>query len=525
MKVALSYTSLENAKFNLDYELPHWNFQKIVEDSRMEWNQLLGRIRVKGGSDQQQRRFYTDLWHALQGRRIINDANGYYPDHTGDSFKVKRLPLSKEGKPLFNHFNSDSFWGAQWTINTLWQLVYPEIAESFVNSLLQYYKDGGMVPRGPAGGNYTYVMTGASSTPFIVGAYQKGIRGFDFNLAYQALKKNHMPGGIMTKAGYEHSTFSGGGLDYYIKEGYVPYPIPEGEFGYHQNGPSLTMEYAYQDWCLAQLAKVLEQSEDYTHFMGRSKNYKNVFDSGSGWMRPKNYRGEWLEPYDPYNHGKGFSEANGAQNTWFVPHDLKGLAELMGGDAKAVAKLNDQFEEAKKLGFTSGNSHAQEEHPEYSRIPINYGNQPSIQTAYIFQHLGRPDLTQYWTREVVNTVYQGLTPARGYNGDEDQGLMGSLAVLMKIGLFQMTGGAELNPTYQITGPLFDQIEIELNKDFYKGEKLVIQTNNSNDQNVYIKKAQLNGQVVEDFLLSHENLTRGGILKLEMSPKPPSITDK
>ena len=236
MKVALSYTSLENAKFNLDYELPHWNFQKIVEDSRMEWNQLLGRIRVKGGSDQQQRRFYTDLWHALQGRRIINDANGYYPDHTGDSFKVKRLPLSKEGKPLFNHFNSDSFWGAQWTINTLWQLVYPEIAESFVNSLLQYYKDGGMVPRGPAGGNYTYVMTGASSTPFIVGAYQKGIRGFDFNLAYQALKKNHMPGGIMTKAGYEHSTFSGGGLDYYIKEGYVPYPIPEGEFGYHQNG-------------------------------------------------------------------------------------------------------------------------------------------------------------------------------------------------------------------------------------------------------------------------------------------------
>jgi alpha-1,2-mannosidase, putative len=520
MKVALSYTSLENAKFNLDHELPHWDFEQIVEDSRLEWNQLLGRIKVKGGSGEQQRRFYTDLWHALQGRRIINDANGYYPDNTGDSFKIKQLPLSKNGEPLFNHFNSDSFWGAQWTINTLWQLVYPEIAESFVNSLLQYYKDGGLVPRGPAGGNYTYVMTGASSTPFIVGSYQKGIRGFDSNLAYEALKKNHMPGGIMTKAGYEHATSLGGGLDHYIEEGYVPFPLPDGQFGYHQNGPSQTLEYAYQDWCLAQFAKALNHPEDYAQFMVRSKNYRNVFDQGSGWMRPKNQKGEWLEPYDPFNHGIGFSEANGAQNTWFVPHDLEGLARLMGGEAKAVDKLNGQFKEAKKLGFTSGNSHAQEEHPEYSRIPINYGNQPSIQTAFIFQHLGRPALTQYWAKEVANTVYQGLTPSRGYNGDEDQGLMGSLAVLMKIGLFQMTGGTEMEPTYQITGPVFDQVEIELNPDFYKGHKIVIQTVNNGEQKPYIKSASFNDEKVQNFSLSHEKLVQGGILKLKMSAQPP-----
>ncbi|WP_108423862.1 GH92 family glycosyl hydrolase [Flagellimonas amoyensis] len=521
MKVALSYTSKENAKFNLEHELPHWNFEQIVQDSRVEWNQLLGRIKIEGGTDEQQRRFYTDLWHALQGRRTISDANGQYPDNTGDVFRIGQLPLSKSGEPLFDHFNSDSFWGAQWTINTLWQLAYPEIAESFVNSLLQYYKDGGLVPRGPAGGNYTYVMTGASSTPFIVGAYQKGIRGFDFDLAYEALKKNHMPGGMMDKAGYEHNTSLGGGLAHYIKDGYVPYPIPEGDFGYHQNGPTLTLEYAYQDWCLAQFAKALDKKEDHGYFMARSKNYQNVFDTATGWVRPKNKTGEWLEPYDPFNHGIGFSEANGAQNTWFVPHDLEGLSELMGGKAKAVAKLNQQFEEAKKLGFTSGTSHAQELHPEYSRIPINYGNQPSIQTAFIFQHLGRPDLTQYWAKEVANTVYQGLTPARGYNGDEDQGLMGSLAVLMKIGLFQMTGGTEMEPMYQITGPIFDRVEIELNPDYYEGKSIVIQAENNEKQNPYIKTASFNGKKVKDFTLSHDLLVRGGTLQLKMSPQPPN----
>jgi len=211
MKVGLSYTSLDNAAFNMQHELPHWDFDRTVKDSKSEWNEYLGRIKVQGGTLAQRRRFYTDLWHALQGRRIINDANGYYPDNTGEHFKIKRLPVSNEGTPLFDHYNSDSFWGAQWTITTLWQLAYPEIAESFVNSMMQYYRDGGLVPRGPSGGNYTYVMTGASSTPFITAAYQKGIRGFDAEEVYLALRKNHMPGGIMSRAGYEHKTNIGGG--------------------------------------------------------------------------------------------------------------------------------------------------------------------------------------------------------------------------------------------------------------------------------------------------------------------------
>ncbi|MCB0631083.1 MAG: glycoside hydrolase family 92 protein, partial [Lewinella sp.] len=167
LKIGISYTSINNAQLNLEIEAPGWDFDEIVNDSQREWNDLLGRIRVEGNTERQQRRFYTDLWHALQGRRVISDVNGAYPDNTGDQFRIGQIPLNEQGKPRFNHYNSDSFWGAQWTINTLWGLAYPDIYEEFVQSLLLYYQDGGLLPRGPSGGNYTHVMTGASSTPFV----------------------------------------------------------------------------------------------------------------------------------------------------------------------------------------------------------------------------------------------------------------------------------------------------------------------------------------------------------------------
>jgi len=515
MKASISYTSAVNATANMDAELNHWDFQKVVGEAKEEWNGFLGRIKIEGGSETQQRRFYTDLWHALQGRRVISDINGAYPDNTGDNLRIGQIPLDATGKPKFNHYNSDSFWGAQWTINTLWGLVYPDIMEDFVHSLLQYYQDGGLVPRGPSGGNYTYVMTGSSSTPFIVSAIQKGIIKEDLELIYQALKKNHMPGGIMEKAGYEHKTALGGGLKYYLNNGYVPYPIPEGKFGGHQDGASLTMEYAYQDWTLAQLAKKLGHKEDYAIFLQRSRNYKNVFDESLGWMRPKDVDGIWLKNYDPYEHEHGFIESNGAQSTWFVPHDIDGLATLMGGKEMAVDKLNAQFEAAEKLGFAAGNSHAQELHPEYRRVPINYGNQPSIQTAFIFNQLDRPDLTQFWSKKVVGKVFSGLSPATGYNGDEDQGLMGSLAVLMKIGLFQMNGGTEEDPIYEFGSPIFDKVEVSLHPDYYTGKQLSIKTKNNGQEQWSVKNVTLDGKVLNDFSIRHSQLAKGGELELEL----------
>ncbi len=519
MKIGLSYTSPQGALANLEAEIPHWDFDRIANDSRQEWNSLLSRIKVTGNTHEQQRRFYTDLWHSLQGRRLISDVDGSYPDNTGEHFRIGRLPLDEKGAPRFGHYNSDSFWGAQWTLNTLWQLVYPEIAEEFVNSLLQYYNDGGLIPRGPSGGNYTYVMTGASSTPFIVSAWMKGIRGFDADLAFQALLKNHMPGGIMDKAGYEHDTHLGGGLTHYIENGYVPHPIPEGNFGFHQDGASLTLEYAYQDWALSQFAAALGHEKEAQLLQDRSTNYRNLYDTASGWIRPKDIDGNWKTPFDPYEYENGFNESNGAQSMWFVPHDVIGLAKLMGGQSTAVERLNSQFEEASVFGFTSGDSHARETNPDLRRVPINYGNQPSIQTAFLFSHLGRHDLSHYWARRVVETTYGGLSTNSGYSGDEDQGLMGSLAVLMKIGLFQVKGGADISSQYEIGNPIFDSIQITLNPDYYPGKEIVIKSKNNSPDNPYISNATWNDNTVDNFKINHANLVKGGTLELVTSEKP------
>lgn len=519
MKVSISYTSPENAALNMESELPGWDFDTTVSETQAIWNEFLGRIKVEGGTEQQQRRFYTDLWKALQGRRTISDVNGAYPDNTGEEFRIGQLPLDDAGKPKFRHFNSDSFWGAQWTISVLWGLVYPDIMEEFANSFLQYYKDGGLIPRGPSGGNYTYVMTGASSTPFFVAAYQKGIRGFDIDLAYEGLKKNHMPGGMMSKSGYEHNTALGGNVEDYISLGYVPYPNPRGRFGGHEQGAGQTLEYSYQDWTLAQLAKSLGKTSDADYFLDRSSNYKNLYDSESTWIRPKDVDGNWFTPFDPYDYGRGYVEANGAQFTWFVPHDLPGLAELMGGKEKAVEKLNRQFEEAEDLGFTSGTSHAVETNPEYRRIPINYGNQPSMQTAFIFNYLDRPDLTQYWSKKVVNRAFSALTPQLGFNGDEDQGLMGSLSVLMKLGLFQMNAGTEENPQYELGSPTFDKATIKLHPRYYPGGTFTIEAENNGPDSYYIQEKQLNGGDIKGFGIRHDDITQGGVLKLVMGTEP------
>jgi len=535
MKVGISYVSSEQARKNINKELPGWNFDSIVEESRNEWNGLLSKIEVTGGDKEERVRFYTDLWHALQGRRIISDVDGKYCDRTGNSKKIKQIPLDINGKPLFNHYNSDSFWGAQWTLNTLWHLVYPKISEEFIQSMLLMYKDGGLIPRGPSGGNYTYVMTGATTTPFITSAYMKGIRNFDINLAFEGMRKNHFPGGLMSKAGYEHNTFVGGGLEYYIERGYIPYPLPESNYpkdkiyGSHQDGAGQTLEYAYQDWALAQMAKSLNKDDDYKLFMQRANNYKNLFDDKIGWMRVRSPDGEWVEPFDGLIYDHGWVEANAVQSTWFVPHDVGGLINMIGGKEKFIAKLNKSFEISSKYDFkssehgdrsgVSGNDLQQGGKSEKEEPYINYGNQPSMQVAYLFNYAGAPWLTQYWARDVIEKVYSGVSPDYGYSGDEDQGLMGALAVLMKMGIFSMRGGCDIEPVYEISSPIFDEIKIHLDENYYPGNTFIIKTNNNSKENKYIQSASLNGKDFSKPWFYHKELVEGGTLTLEMGAKP------
>lgn len=519
MKVGISYTGTEAARENIRRELNHWDFDQVADDSRAVWNQWLGKIRISGNTLLQRRRFYTDLWHALQGRRMINDVTGTYPDMTGDSLRIGQIPVDEYGRPQFNHYNSDSYWGAQWTITILWQLVYPRVAEEFVRSMLLMYEDGGLIPRGPSGGNYTYVMTGASSTPFIVGAYQKGLRNYDVERVYEGLRKNHMPGGIMSRAGYEHETEVGGGLDFYIERGYIPYPLPNGGNGFHENGSGQTLEYAFQDACLAHLATSLGKSEDADYFMHRAGNYKNIWNPEQGWMWIKNENGQWREPFDELLYGKGFVESNAAQMTWFVPHDVPGLIDLTGGNDHFINKLNQSFEIAKDHDFTSGKSHSSETQEQLRRVYINYGNQPSMQTAFLFNYAGAPWLTQYWSRQVVEKVYGDLSPETGYSGDEDQGLMGALAVLMKMGVFSMNGGTSARPVYEIGSPVFDKIVINLDPDYYPGEQIRILAQNQGEKNYYIQSASWNDQAHERCWIFHDEFIKGGELILRLGDQP------
>lgn len=515
MKVALSYTSEENARINMEEENPGWDFFSIVKESKDEWNSLLSRIEIEGGSDLDRRRFYTDLWHVLLGKHTISDINGYYPDNTGDEFRIRRLPLDGNGKPLFRHFNTDGFWGGNSVFDNIWLLIYPDISYEHAMSLMQYYKDGGLFPRGPSGANYTYVMTGDCNCAFIVSAIQKGIITEGHDEIYEALRKNHEPGGIMEKTGYEHDTWTGGGLPYYISLGYVPFPNPLESNGYHQQGGGLTLQYAYEDFVLAQLAKKLGRQDDYERYMERSRNYRNVYDAESGWMRPRDINGNWMEPFDPYELADcGFIESNAAQATWFVPHDEAGLAELMGGKAAAAEKLNASMEKASELDFTSGKSHNVETMDQYKRIPINYGNQPSINTAFLFHYFDRPDLSQYWSRRIVRAVYSGLSPESGYNGDEDQGSMSCLAIAMKIGLFQVDGGVTDEPYYQIGSPIFDKVTLHLQNPDGKKSEFVISCAEGSDENPVVKGAKLNGTPYEGSTILHKDIIAGGRLELE-----------
>jgi predicted alpha-1,2-mannosidase len=514
MKVAISYTGIEQARLNMKSELDHWDFDQVVKDSQEEWNNQLSKIKIKGGTPKQQVKFYTDLWHALQGRRIVSDVNGMYCDMTGDHPVTRQVELDENGQPKFNFYNFDAWWGSHWTLNVLWSMAYPEIMDEFCNSMIQMYKHGGLIPRGPSGGNYTYVMIGDPAVSFFATAYNKGIRNYDIEKAYEGLRKNAFVGGIRDRAGYEHRDHpQGGGMNYYVEQGFVPEYI--NSKGAHKDGASMTLEYAYQDWCLAQIAKAIGKNADYKLFIERSNNYKKLWNPASGFIHPKMKDGSWIENFEPIGkgfHTLGFCESNSAIYSNFVPHDLPGLIDLFGGQEKYTNYLSDCFKKAAPMKYIT-------DHGKHAQNWVDYENQPSCQMAHLFNHSGAPWLSQKWVRKVKETTFGDITPYGGYNGDEDQGQMGALGVLMSIGLFQMDGGCSIDSKYDITTPLFDEVNIHLNDKYYPGKTFTIKTNNNSKENIYIQSAKLNGKPWNHFQFSHYAFERGGQLELELSSSP------
>lgn len=501
LKVSISFTSIENARDNLLNSCKHWNFDEVRKNSQDEWNDWLGKIEVKGGTDAQKIKFYTNLWHVLLGRHKINDFSGDYPDLTHgkknlsgpraqfkyiSDFNIKTLPKDKLGRSKFNMYNSDAFWGSQWNLNILWGLAYPHVLDDFAASLIQYDTNGGLLPRGPSMGGYSYIMDGCPATLLITSAFQRSItKKWDIWKGYEAMKRNHGQGGMQS---FEISHLQ----PFYEKCGYVP-----GRAGF-------TIQWALEDWALSQMAKSLGQKRDAKHFAKRSLGWRKLFHPQIKLLFPKDEKGQWMS-LNPFN-GQGFVEASSWQASFGVSHDLKGLSALMGGKDSLCVKLDYAF----KQSVVSNFRHSY----------VDYSNQPGLSTGHVFSHMGQPWKTQYWIRQVCEKTFAGITPYEGYGGmDEDQGQMGALHALMQMGLFCINGGSAQHPSYEITSPIFDEIIIHLDSDYYKGDTFKIKTYSNSSENCYIQQASLNGKPYNSFLIPHDKLTQGGVLELWMGKNP------
>jgi len=491
LKTGISLVSIEQARLNLETEMSKfgWDFEAVRNNARKTWNDLLSKIEIEGGTFEQKNKFYSNLYRSYCARTILSDVNGKYVD-----MYEKVQQLEDPDSPVYG---CDAFWNTFWNLNQLWTLVTPDIANKWVKSLLEIYDRGGWLAKGPAGIEYSSIMVASHEIALIVSAYQKGIRNFDIDKAYRAMRH------IQTEPGRAHE---GGGhvgnrqLKSYKEYGYVPV----------ENGPvSNTLEYAYDDWCVAQMAKALGKKEDYQYFTNRAYNYRNVFDSSVGYMRQKHKDGTWVEGFSPYT-SRGFVEGNSWQYTWFVPHDVKGLIDLIGKE-EFNRRLEDGFVKSAKSNFNAT-------HDRFADYPINHGNQPNMQAAYLFNFSGAPWLTQKWASEIMEHYY-GTGAIDGYPGDEDQGQMGAWYVMSAMGLFEMDGGAATDPTYEIGSPIFDKVTIYLDDRYYKGGKFVIEAKNNSVENKYIQSATLDGKPLNKPWFYHRHLVDGGKLVLQMGPEP------
>lgn len=501
MKIAVSYTTITNARNNLNAECTSWDFDAVRTETQNIWNDWLGKIDVQGGTTAQKIKFYTDIWHVVAGRKKINDVSGDYPDRTTGTregtftdavFKIKTLPKDANGKLRFNMYNSDALWLTQWNLNILWGLAWPEIQDELSASMIQYADNGYLLPRGPCGGGYSYIMTSCPATNLITSTFQKGLlTKMDSNHAFDIIKQNHLPGGMLGMPDAK-----GDNIKLYTKNGWWP------------DNVGITIEAAFQDWGAAQMAKKLGRTKDYNFFEKRSEGWKTCFNPEQKLLFPKGVDGKFL--HNDALSGAGWIEANAWQGTWGVSHDIPGLAKLMGGNDTLSSKLNFAFEKAAPSDFVF----------DYSGGYISYANQPGCSDAHVFNYALHPWLTQYWVRKVQEQAYSGITPDEGYGGhDEDEGQMGGVSALMAIGLFNLQGNESMNPVYDITSPIFDQVTIKLDPKYYSGKQFVIKTNNASKENYYIQKATLNGIPLNTFWFTHEAYAKGGELEIWLGPEP------
>lgn len=508
-KIGLSYTSIANARLNLELEAKNINFDKAKKNALTTWNQDLGRITVEGKNETDKIKFYTGLYHALLGRGLANDVNGAYPMNNG---KVGQIPLNTNGTPKHNCYNTDAIWGGYWNLTQLWALAYPEYYADWVQGQLLVYKDAGWLGDGIANSKYVSGVGTNFTGLAIASAYNCGIRNFDVNLAYEAALKNEIT--------WQDRIEGAGKMDVkqFVERGYSP-QIDNIGFNTVTDGSgfsaSHTLEYSYSAFAVAQFAKSLGKTKDYEQLTKLSKGWKLLYDSETKFIRPKNATGKFVDNFDPSQPWRGFQEGNAWQYTFFVPHNIEELVQTLGKKT-FNDRLETIFEVSQKNVFGGGTKI-----DAFAGLSgfYNHGNQPNLHIAWLFNFSGKPYLTQKWVHAICDEFYgtEGIH-GYGYGQDEDQGQLGSWYVMASIGLFDVKGLTEINPSYQISSPLFDKVTIKLPKSLNR-KNFVIEVANNSKKNVYLQEATLNNKKLEHLKIDFNDIKKGGIIKMSVDAIP------
>lgn len=466
-RVGTSFISVDQARANLEAEIPTWEFDAVQKKVRAAWNEKLGRVSVVGATDDQRKIIYTGLYHALLYPRIFSEQGRYYSAfddtvHQGESY------------------NAYSIWDTFRAENSLLTLMAPERVGGMVQALLQDYKEGGWMPKWP-NPSYTNIMIGTHADSLVAEAMMKGFNGFDHGLAWDAVYKDAMtpPHGDTTRRWAdreEHTPYEGrGGLTYLKALGYIPVDKTA-------ESASRTLEDAYDDWCVAEVAKKLGKTKEYEFFLDRSQSYKRLFNKETGLMQGRLANGAWADPKD------GWTEGSAWVYTWAVMHDIPGLMKLMGGAGPYNAKLDEHF---------SGGHNV-------------HSNEPSHHYGYLYDYSGQPWKTQAKVRGIAAAEYANLPS--GIDGDDDCGQMSAWYLFTAFGFYPV------NPAsgdYMIGSPLFDEMSMRL----ANGKTFRVKARNNSAKNVYIQSAKLDGRSLDVPVIRWKDLQGGATLEVEMGPAP------
>ena len=487
-RVATSYVSHEQAMLNLERETAG-GFDAVRTRTAAAWDAHLAKVDVEGGTDDQRRTFYSCLYRAGLFPHRMHEVNAAGQD-------VHYSPYDGRVHPGVA-YTDNGFWDTYRTNYPFWSILYPERLGEILNGFVQSYRENGWFPQWPSPGNRVS-MIGTHADAVYADAVAKGITGFDVNAAYEGLRKDAFvvpPPGSVGRQGLAH----------YLAHGYVP-------LGQTSYATSCSLDYAYDDWCVARVAKALGKTDDYELLMRRSKNYRASWDPAVGFFRPRTAEGAWVEPFDEFAWGGPFVEGSAWQNAWAVQHDVDGLADLLGGRRAMADKLDRLF--GLPPAFATG-AYGQVIHEMTEMAQARFGqcalsNQPSHHIPYLYAAIGQPWKTQYWTRRLCQELYN--PGPRGFPGDEDNGEMATWFLLSSAGFYPLCVG---DPTYTLTSPLFERMTFHLSG----GKTFTVRTVGNGEHAVYVKGRTLNGQPFDGTTIPHATVVAGGELVAEMSTVP------